>query len=111
MSRHLFIFGFETPSQRANNARHGWDDEDSIALFIEAASADEALAWGHAVAHAYVAWRYAREGVSSEGAWSAEDHATWIETDPSARFSDEQLRGVKSIQVGQIPDFERMYGH
>jgi hypothetical protein len=48
----LFRFGYETPVQHRNNEAHGWDDEDSQAVFIECADADAALEWA-----GYHCWR------------------------------------------------------
>ena len=31
----LYIFGYMTPEQAKANTAHGWDDEDSEAVFIE----------------------------------------------------------------------------
>ena len=38
MPNFLFRFGYETPVQHRNNEAHGWDDEDSQAVFIECAN-------------------------------------------------------------------------
>lgn len=35
MPNFLFRFGYEMPVQHRNNEAHGWDDEDSQAVFIE----------------------------------------------------------------------------
>jgi hypothetical protein len=52
MPNFLFRFGYETPVQHRNNEAHGWDDEDSQAVFMECADADAALEWG-----GYHRWR------------------------------------------------------
>jgi hypothetical protein len=58
----LFRFGFETPVPYRNNEAHGWDDEDSHAVFIECADPDAALKWGREIAEAFVQRLWAADG-------------------------------------------------
>ena len=58
MPKFLYIFGYETPKQRAANQLHGWDDEDSEAFFIEATTADEAHEWGCRVSQHFIRHLY-----------------------------------------------------
>ncbi|HJV43898.1 hypothetical protein [Caulobacter sp.] len=101
--RYLFRFGFESPDDFAANRAGGWDDESSEAVWIDAASAEEALSWGRSVAERFVQKLF--EIANVEGySWKTRGFATWIEDDASvlawARTSPEVL----ATTYGQMPD-------
>lgn len=102
--RHLYIFGFETPGQTRLNSAKGWDDEDSLAVFIEAASPDEALSWGRTISEEFLKVLHDDTSVS----WAQHNHAHWIEVDPAARFGPAVLAGIPTVMVGQYPDWSSL---
>jgi hypothetical protein len=60
MPQYLYIFGFNTPEQIEGFEKHGWDDEDSEAVFIVAVSEQEALMWGREISQEFVRRVYAK---------------------------------------------------
>ena len=94
----LYIFGYETPRQRRNNAAHGWDDEDSHGVLIDAPDPDTALRWGDRIAQRYVAKLHG----SPEVDWEAEGYASFIEDDRSQYVVHKWPR----VGVSEYPDFE-----
>jgi hypothetical protein len=62
--------------------KHGWDDENSAAFFIEAFSEHEALTWGREISQEFVRRLYGDRGLI----WRPTDYAHWIEADPASRF-------------------------
>jgi hypothetical protein len=103
MPQYLYIFGFNTPEQIKGFEKHGWDDEDSGAVFIEAVSEQEALTWGREISQEFVRRLYGDRGLI----WRHADYAHWIETDPASRFSPEALRRLQVVQVGEHPALDR----
>src|SRR4051812_43636174 len=68
----VFRFGYESPQQAAANAAHGWDDESSQYVLIDAPDEAAALRWGREIAE-----RFVRElGV---GSWKVRNFAHWAE--------------------------------
>jgi hypothetical protein len=100
---HLFIFGYEDPSERRSNAEHGTDFESSAAVKIVAPDAAKALEWGREIAERFVATLYEDATVS----WKAGNFAAWIEKDP-----DEHLRGqwdsIPVVRLEEHPSPERL---
>ena len=78
MPEFLYVFGFETPAQSRANHAHGWDDEDSRAVFIEADSAELALEWGRRISERFIRDLYRTDGA---GGWSG-SYAHWIAEHP-----------------------------
>ena len=104
MNKYLYIFGYETPTQRENNVTYEWDDEDSAALFIMAETAQQALEWGRAVSKRYV-------GVLFNGraeSWDENRFAAWVDHDYTANFSPDQLKAVPTVKYGEYPDIAEM---
>jgi hypothetical protein len=97
----LFRFGFETPIQYRNNKAHGWDDEDSQALFIECSDPDGALAWGCEVAEAFVNRLWAAHGGNGPS-WKSGQFAHWIEADPD-EIARAHAFGIPCVRVGEHP--------
>ena len=98
MPEFLYIFGYETPRQRRNNASHGWDDEDSHGVLIDAPDADTALKWGDRIAQRYVAQLHGLPEVD----WTVEGYASFIEEDRSQYVAHDWPR----LSVGEYPNFE-----
>lgn len=99
--RHLYVFGYQTPRQTQQSSGGASDDEESAALFIDAPSRSEALAWGREVSEAFVRRLYRDDKIS----WKAWNYAHWIEDLPSARFSAAELAGVRTVSIGTYPDW------
>jgi hypothetical protein len=98
MPAFLFVFGYETPAQHRNNAEHGWDDEDSDSVLIDAPNAEAALTWGREVAERFV--RDLRKGPGPS--WKDAGFAHWI--DPSAdAIAKAREAGVPQVSVGEYP--------
>lgn len=105
--RYLFRFGFESPDEFKSNRAGGWDDQSSEAIWINAPSTEEALAWGRSVADQFV--RRLFEMAEVEGcSWLAGGFAHWIENEASvlewARTSPEILEA----DFGHMPDLEAL---
>jgi len=101
---YLYVFGYETPAQRDNNAAHGWDDEDSAALFIIAETAQRALEWGRTVSRRYVSALF-NDGAAS---WDESRFAAWLDHDYAANFSPDQLVAIPTVTYGEYPDIAGM---
>jgi hypothetical protein len=80
--KYLFCFGYETPDQYENNRLHGWDDEDSHTVWIEADSKDEAMAEGLRFARAFIEKQFADINQPMPFEWKDNMYACWIEGDP-----------------------------
>jgi hypothetical protein len=92
----LFRFGYESPSQMDANAAHGWDDESSQWLMIDAASEDDALKWGCEVAERFISQTC---GVS----WKASGFAHCVELLTEGK----EATTAQRVTVGQYPDFSK----
>lgn len=107
MKKFLFHFGYCTPAQRKANKEFGWDDESSGAFFVSAHSEFEALESGCLIADNYVRYLFEKENIHQSPKWSESEFAFWIETCPSAAFSDDVLRSFPEVFPGEEPIFER----
>jgi hypothetical protein len=65
-----YTFVFESPRQFVNNEKHGWDDEDSQSLVIEADDESTAHAWDHNVSEAFLK-RLFKEDRAVELPWTS----------------------------------------
>jgi hypothetical protein len=102
MPEYLYVFGYETPNQRRNNAEHGWDEEDCGVVFIVADSEQEALEWGDRVAEAFVRVLYDDPNET----WNRSLYAAGIEC-PS-NFTKEQLQDIPHVNYGEFPNLQEM---
>lgn len=104
LQKYLFRFGYNFPAQYLANMKHGWDDEDSKAVFILAGSENEALNWGREVAEAFVARLYAQEPETEPMSWKEGEYAHWIENDPQGEggFKPEHLLNIPILKVGEL---------
>lgn len=94
----LYIFGYETPRQRRNNAAHGWHDEDSRGVLIDASDAGAALCWGDHIAEKYVSQLHGLPELD----WGIEGYASFIENDRAQLMAHHWPR----VKVGQYPDLD-----
>ncbi|WP_271165578.1 hypothetical protein ACETKC_00305 [Brevundimonas intermedia] len=107
IDKHLFRFGFETPNQYRNNAARGFDDEDSVALWIVSSTPAEALQWGETVAQAYVAWLFSSE--QTEGySWRDLGFSNWVEADLTVLEAAKTDNSLPVVRLGEMPDFESL---
>ncbi|WP_066649042.1 MULTISPECIES: hypothetical protein [Sphingomonas] len=102
--KRLFMFGYESPAEADQNARHGWDDESSAGVWIVSQSDDDALNWGRVVAERFVCWLFADK---DDYSWADAGFAHWIESDPTALAAASEL---PVVTVGEMPDFEALSG-
>ena len=100
MKVYYYVFGFETPEQAKANKLHGWDDEDSRAVFVLANNPEEALNWGREISEHYIKWLD-----SSSVSWKLQTFASWI--DNEFEVNDPQLESRNIVSVGEIPDFNQ----
>jgi hypothetical protein len=105
MTRFLFRFGYCTPNQWAANEANDWDDESSAAFIIEAEDADSALRHGYDVADAFVASLFVASDREQPMSWRDAKFAAWIEEQPENAFSDEQMKRIPVVRLGEIPNF------
>ena len=100
-SKHLFLFGYETPAEARSRLVDGTDFESSTGLWITSASEEDALDWGRAVAQQFVTWLFERAGEDA-CPWADARFAHWIEADPSVLKAAAKL---PIVAVGEMPDF------
>jgi hypothetical protein len=101
-NKYLYIFGYQTPEQLAHAAEDEHADESSEAIFIEAESAEQALAWGREISEEYVRLLF-REDVID---WKSKNFAHWVESDPQAEYPQDILDNIPVVPYGQHPDFQ-----
>ena len=105
---YLYVFSFCTPTQWINNDKHGWDDEDSYVLFINAASENDALEWGREISERFVTRLFERsDWDGTTPSWREGGFANWIETDPLNRFSGLALETLPVIPCSEVPNFDK----
>lgn len=107
MQPYLFHCGYCTPAMWRSNDAHGWDDELSIAFFVNANSVEDALAWGCEVAEAFVAQLFADAGWTDIPSWKAAEFARWIEPAPEQHYTQAELEQLERVDVGVLPDVGR----
>lgn len=97
--RYLYCFGYCTPEVEESNKRHGWDTEFSEAVFIDAASEQEALPWGEEISREFIRRLYGNQGMS----WNAGEYAHWIESAPETRWNPKDLERLPIVKQGEHP--------
>ena len=97
MTRFLFVFGYESPAERAANEREGTDFEPSRAIWVRADSEGEALRKGRDYAERFVRQQFQQAGVGDFAGWAEGDFAHWIEDKPLERFSGMALEMLDEI--------------
>lgn len=101
MAKYLYIFAYQTPEQRHAVAAHGPAEESSAAVFIEADSAEEALAWGREISEAFLRHLLHDPVVS----WKGLNFAHWVENDPRQEYPADILARLPVVPRGSFPDF------
>jgi hypothetical protein len=96
--KYLFCFGYETPEQYEYNRLHGWDDEDSHAVWIEAGSEDAAMSIGYRYAFAFIEKLYTSRGSNLPFKWKTDTYACWIEDEPEKHWTPRSLEHLDTIQ-------------
>lgn len=82
----LYIFGYETPRQRRNNAAHGWDDEDSHGVVVDAPNAEAALCWADKIAQS-VGSAPRADNLHDSAGWARPYRTSGVEQDVATAFS------------------------
>ena len=98
METYLFVFGYEAPDEWAANRRAGTDDESSFAVWIEADDIEVAERRGRSFAEEWVASLFDDAAVEDFPGWSASGYASWIEADPTRRWSAPELQAIPTLQ-------------
>jgi hypothetical protein len=88
----VFRFGYETPRQTIANAKHGWDDEDSNYVVIDAPNETEAIEWGRELAERFV------HSLSGDS-WKTGNFAHWVELLSECPWA----AGRAVMRIGQFP--------
>ena len=99
MKKYLYIFGYESPEQLAANDNNGWDDENSLSVFVEAESESEALAWGREISENFIKELFQDPSRS----WKSMSYAHEIEKDPASIYSSDEIVSMPVVKVGQLP--------
>lgn len=97
MPRFLFVFGYESPAERASNSREGTDFESSSAVWVRSDSEADALQKGRDYAEKFVRQQFQQAGVGDFPGWTETDFAHWIEHEPLDRFSGIALETLDEI--------------
>jgi hypothetical protein len=97
MNRFLFVFGYESPEERHSNEKHGTDFESSNAVWVRAASEEEAMLKGREFANEFVAKRYREERARGASQWSEQKFACWISKNPAVEFEGADLESLDEI--------------
>jgi hypothetical protein len=97
MKRFLFAFGYESPEDTRANVT-GADAESSNAVWVSAASEEEAIEDGCRFADEFVAAQFKEAGISPIPSWRAGDFAHWISKDPMREYSGLALESFEHIQ-------------
>jgi hypothetical protein len=90
----VFRFGYETQKQSASNTRHGWDDESSEWVVIDALDEATAMAWGCEIAKQFV-----KDVIG--GNWQIGDFDFWLEPLSNCPWAV----GREIMAIGQMPKF------
>ena len=77
-------------------------DESSEAVFIEAESGDQALAWGREISAKYVRQLFGDGPVD----WKSMNFAHWVESEPQKEYPTAILEKVPVVAYGSYPDFK-----
>lgn len=105
MHKFLVSFTYHTAQDRvlAEMTRQPLEST-TTSLFVRAASAAEALAWGEDVARRFMA----SFNHGDQDSWRESGHRCWIESDPVGAGLIGDLSFVQTVRVGETPAFERM---
>ena len=101
--QYLFRFGFESPSEFRTNRASDTDFESSEAVWIDAASADDALEWGRLVAEEFVRQLFGQAGIENYS-WLGTSFAHWIEDEETVLSWARTSPDVLHADFGRMPD-------
>ena len=102
MTKYLYVFSYQTPEQQVLSAEPGVPDESCQAVFIEADSKEEALAWGRQISEEFVRGLFGSQSVS----WSEQNFPHGIESEPHLEYPQHVLEGLPAVRCGVHPDFQ-----
>ena len=106
-SSYLVGFCYHEPGAFEMSQRGLMEDyESSTGVFVEATSAEEALAWGERVGEAL--FRHVNRDASLD--WKRFGYFAWIEQTPETSSWKHCLGYFQRVAVGTMPDFDRMGG-
>jgi len=77
-------------------------EESSEAIFIEAESADQALAWGREISERFVRELFGDKPVD----WKSMNFTHWVESEPQTEYPAAILEKVQVVACGKYPDFK-----
>jgi len=101
-NKYLYIFGYQTPEQMGLAAEDRNAEESSEAIFIEAESAEQALAWGREISEKYVRQLFGNQPVD----WKSMNFAHWVESEPLKEYPVSILEKLNVVACGDYPDFK-----
>jgi hypothetical protein len=104
--RYLYIFGYQTPEQQARTGIGEDAEEASEATFIEAESAEQALAWGREISEEFVRRLFGTQVVD----WKSNNFVHWVEAEPQTEYPEDILQSLPVVACGQHPDFKSLRG-
>ena len=102
INKYLYIFGYQTPQQVAQAENDNEAEEASEAVFIEAESAEQALAWGREISEEFVRRLFGDQAVD----WKSKNFAHWVEVEPQSEYPKDILAALPVVPCGQHPDFK-----
>ena len=100
MNKYLYVFCYRTPRQAAQR-EPDIAEESSEAVFIQAASPEDALAWGREIAEAFVAKLFPGGSPS----WGKSNFSHWVESEPEKEYPAAILAGLPIVSIGNYPVF------
>jgi|GEM_PF-2253501 len=105
MREFLIGFCFHEPEAWASHQRGILEDyESSTGVFVEANSAEDALAWGEVIATELL--RYSNHDPTLD--WKNLGYFCWIEKDPQTSSWKHCLSFFKHVRAGEMPDLTEM---
>src|SRR5262249_367682 len=97
-------FGYQTPQQQARASLDEGVEEASEATFIEAESAEQALAWGREISEEFVRRLFGSRVVD----WKSNNFVHWVEAEPQSEYPEDILQSLPVVAYGQHPDFKSL---
>jgi hypothetical protein len=99
--KYLYIFGYQTPQQVALAATDQHSEESSEALFIEAESPEQALAWGREISDNFVRRLFHDQPID----WKSMNYVHWVECE-QMEFPATILDQLQVVAFGHFPNFQ-----
>jgi hypothetical protein len=98
ISEYLFVFGYESPSERESNRTAGTDQESMAMVRILAADEAQAMAWGEEIAERFFSLLHQDSGLS----WKQAGFASWIESEPD-EYIRQHWATLPLVRLGEYP--------